>query len=106
VLFPSGLEQFRKRLRLLTGGKAKLEPGIGVHCNVKLNWYEGDISLIFQDLTKATAAPSLPFDKEHRKVSMRVAIKAEKTIKLNPDAFLDLVEDELIMSGHSTIDGD
>lgn len=104
VLFPSGLEHFHKRLRLLTGGKAKLEPGIGVHLNVKLNWYEGDISMIFQDLTKAAPLPSMPSDKEHKKISMRAVSKAKSAKKLNPDKYLDLVEDELVLAGHSTID--
>lgn len=102
TIFPGGLDQFNMRLRALTSGKAKLEPGIAVHCAATANWYGGDISLIFDDLKKASCIPPKPQDLKHRKVSMRVAsTKREKTVVLNPDRFLDQTEDELILEGFS-----
>lgn len=103
TIFPGGLEHFRKRLRLLTNGKAKLEPGIGVHCSVELNWYEGNVSMIFKDLSNAMPLPPFPKEMKHKKVSMKAsAKKPKKTDRLNPDQFLDLIEDELIMAGHTS----
>lgn len=101
TIFPRGLNQFHTRLRTLTRSKVKLEPGIGVHCSASANWYEGDISLVFEDLKKVHSIPPKPKDLKHRIVSMKTKIIRDKTKKLDPNKFLDLIEDELILEGHS-----
>jgi DNA polymerase-3 subunit alpha len=106
TMFPSGLELFNERLRKLAGNKVVLEPGIAVHCSTSINWYEGEVSLIFENLMKAAPAPPLPSDLKARKVSMRIAAaprSRKKTNKVNPDTFLEQVEDELIEEGHSEL---
>jgi DNA-directed DNA polymerase III PolC len=103
TMFPSGLEQFNDRCRALTSGKAKLEPGIGVYCSASANWYEGDVSLIFEDLKKATPIPPRPSDLKHRTVKMKTSRTRKKTTELDPDKFLNLVEDELIEDGHAEL---
>jgi len=104
TLFPSGLDNINERLRALTNGKAVLEPGIGIHCAASVNWYEGDVSLVFEDLKRATPIPPRPSDLKHRAVSMRITTpKKIKTKELDPDLFLEQVEDELIADGHSDI---
>jgi hypothetical protein len=106
TIFPSGLELFNERLRILAGNKTELEPGIAVHCAASINWYEGEVSLIFENLAKAAPAPPRPEDLKPRKVSMRIVAarrKKKKVNKIDPDKLLDQVEDELIEEGHSEL---
>jgi DNA polymerase-3 subunit alpha len=106
TIFPGGLELFRERLRILTRGKAEFEPGIAIHCAASINWYEGEASLIFENLKNAAPIPPRPKDLKPRKVSMRIAKKKkkEKVSKLDPLKFLEEIEDELIEEGHSDIE--
>ncbi|HDY68554.1 hypothetical protein LCGC14_0880670 [marine sediment metagenome] len=106
TIFPSSLELFNERLRILAGKKTQLEPGVAVHCSSSINWYEGEVSLIFEDLMRAVPVPPLPADLKPRKVSMRISTpkKArEKIDKIDPSKFLEQVEDELIEEGHSEL---
>lgn len=106
TLFPNGLDTFNERLRKLVGNKVTLEPGIAIHCAASINWYEGEVSLIFENLMKASPIPPLPKDLKSRKVSMRIAAKKKerkKVSKIDRDAFSDQVEDELAAEGHSEL---
>jgi len=107
TVFPGGVEDLNNRLRMLSGGKIKLEIGTALHVSSLIQWYEGDISLIFSNLIAAAPLPPKPKNLKHQKVSMRVVKKKkEKTSKLDPNKFLDEVEDDLIMTGNSDIDVD
>ncbi len=106
TIFPSGLELFNERLRILASKKTELEPGIAVHCAASINWYEGEVSLIFENLVQAAPVPPRPKDLKPRKVSMKIAAtkrKKEKTDKIDPDKLLDQLEDELTEEGFSDI---
>jgi len=103
TMFPSGLELFNDRLRTLTGGRATLEAGIGIHCAASANWYEGDVSLIFENLKKAVPIPPRPKDLKHRTVKVNSSRTLKKTTKLDPDLFLEEIEDELIEDGHAEL---
>lgn len=103
TMFPSGLEMFNDRLRALTNGKAKLEAGTGIYCAASANWYEGDVSLVFENLKKGTPMPSRPSDLKHRTVRVKISRVREKVTTLDPDSFLNQVEDELIEDGHAEL---
>jgi len=104
TIFPSGLEKINERLRKLTSGKVKLEPGIGVHCAAFANWYEGDVSLIFENLINVVPIPSRPDDLKHRKTVIKnIQIKRSKAKVLDADEFLDQMEDELIEEGNADL---
>jgi len=104
TIFPDGLDLFNDRLNDLTGGKVKLEPGIAVYCTGSLNWYEGTLAIIFNNLMRVAPIPPEPKDLKPKKVSMRkVKTKTQRKpsdVK-SPHDFLDQVEDELIDEGHS-----
>lgn len=100
TLFPSSMDRLKKRLKELTKNKIKLEPGVAIHCSGQANWYLGELSIIFDDLKKISAAPSLPTDLDHKAVKMRILNKKnDKNNDIDPDNLLGEVEDELIESG-------
>ena len=104
AIFPAGLELFNERLRILTGNKVALEPGIAVYCEAAISWYEGNVSLVFENLSRVAPIPPRPKDLKARKVSMRITAVSKsrkKTNKIDPDDLLEQIEDELIEEGHS-----
>lgn len=107
TLFPSSLERFLERLRTLSRGKIDLEVGIAVHCAASINWYEGEPSLIFEDLRQVAPIPPRPKDLKPRKVTMKITKKKtekKKKKKVDRQKFLLDIEAELIEEGHSDIE--
>lgn len=107
TLFPSSLERFLERLRTLSRGKIDLEVGIAVHCAASINWYEGEPSLIFEDLRQVAPIPPRPKDLKPRKVTMKITKKKTQKKKknaLNRQKLLLDIEAELIEEGHSDIE--
>lgn len=105
ALFPYGLELMKERIKELSGGKAKLEPGTAVWCSASISWYEGEPSLIFENLAKVAPIPPRPKDLKARKVSMKITSsrKNKKINKIDPDVLLEQIEDELIEEGFSEL---
>jgi len=105
TIFPSGLEKFNNRIKLLGSKNMTLEPGIAVHCAASANWYENNLSLIFSDLKRVAPIPPKPSDLKARKVSMRVVgkRKRKKVSKIDREKLLETIEDELIEEGHADI---
>jgi hypothetical protein len=110
--FPDSWIRLQEGAAKLLGKKYKFEPGIGIHVNGDLQWFDGNLSLIFTDITYAVPAPEKPDDLKPRKVSMpkiRVSKKDEEEFEENevketdPSDFLEEIEDELIESGLSDI---
>jgi DNA polymerase-3 subunit alpha len=103
TLFPSKLEHFNYRLKELARGRVKLEPGIAVYCSGQVNWYDGNLSFIFEDLKRCAPIPSLPPDLKGKQVKMRIlsSKKKKKSKTIDKEEILEQVEDELIEDGHS-----
>jgi len=102
TLFPSKLKHFKQRLKELSGNKVKLEPGIAVYCSGSMNWYEGGMSIVFDDLKRCMAIPAQPKDLEHKSVVMRMPTirkKKAKTNEINKDELLDILEEDLVEQG-------
>jgi hypothetical protein len=87
---------------MLTAGKAELEAGTAIQASGMLNWYNGEIGIVFQDLLKCTPPPAIPSDLKHKKVSMRIARGKKKAIEeMSSLDILEEVEDDLAEEGHS-----
>ncbi len=105
--FPDGWVKLQDRCKQLSGNKHKFEPGVGLYINGDLNWYDGDISIIFEDLAKFCPIPQLPTDLDAKKISMKVTrAKKEKKPKedLDRNEFLDEVEEELLEQGNADLE--
>jgi DNA polymerase-3 subunit alpha len=100
TLFPSGLEHLRDRMKDLTRGKVKFEPGIAIHCSGNINWYEGSPSVIFEDLRKVSAFPAKPKDLKAKSVVMRSRAKPKvKSKKIDKQLAIEELQESLIEQG-------
>lgn len=105
--FPDGWTKLQKRVKELSDDKYKLEPGVGLYINGNLQWYEGEISVIFDDLAKFSPPPQLPSDLKAKKISMKVAKQPEVVVsqgEIDRTMLLDELEEELAVSGNSDLD--
>lgn len=109
TIFPRKLQQLHERFKELKGSKVKLESGTVVHIAGSINWYEGDVSILFDDLKACAPPPAVPADLKPKKVSMRITGGTKKSKKADPDEILEEIEDELIEEGlaeSSSLDDD
>ena len=111
--FPDSWIKLQEGAVRLLGKKYKFEPGIGIHVNGDLQWFEGNLSLIFTDITYAVPAPEKPEDLKPRKVSMpklRIPKEDKQHIEENDvinkwcfceegKVYIEEIEDQLIESG-------
>lgn len=111
--FPDGWLKLQSRCLDLSNHKHKLEPGVGLYINGNLNWYDGDISIIFEDLAKFSPPPQLPTDLDPKKVKLTFprakTNKSKQELKKEEDELdrtilLSEVEEDLINSGHADLD--
>lgn len=103
TIFPDRLEELKNKLKELHGPKTKLEPGVALHFAGYVNWYEGDISILFEGVKKCTPPPAIPTDLKARKVSMKISGGTRKKNKdiPDPEILLDEIEEELDEEGLS-----
>src|SRR3990167_1593263 len=100
TVFPKQWAELKDRIKILTGGGAQeLVSGVAIYARGSLNWYEGDISIIFEDLLKCVPPPPLPADLKPRKVSMRVSRSRKKSEEIDKEELLEMIEDELVEDG-------
>jgi DNA polymerase-3 subunit alpha len=105
TVFANEWPKLKDRIKVMSGGKSEIMSGVGLHARVALNWYNGEIGMVYQDLLKVTKPPSKPIDLEHRKVSMKLGRGKKKD--LEEATTLDIIEevdDELIEEGLETSD--
>lgn len=105
VCFPDQLELLKKRMPELNK-KCQFEVGAGLKIIATISWYEGDISIIFDDIINCCPPPELPADlKDKKKVSMKISAKdRNKKEVIDAQVLLEEVEDELIEEGYSDLD--
>lgn len=99
TIFPKKLKEFKRDAAV---HKVKqIEPGVVFHCSGYINWYEGDMSILFDELFKCEPPPAQPTDLKARKVSMRISGGSRKKTKEVPDLeeFIEEHEDELTEKG-------
>lgn len=105
TVFPKQWPEIKKRIKALLGSKAELEPGIAIYARGSLNWYEGDISIIFEDLLKCAPPPPLPKDLVPRKTAVKRG-KEDPDVDLDRDEISEDIEDELVELGFADDDID
>jgi hypothetical protein len=105
VCFPDKFENLKKQMSELNK-KCQFEVGAGLKIIATISWYEGDISIIFDDIINCCPPPELPADlKDKKKVSMKVSvIDRDKKEVVDAQVLLEEVEDELIEEGYSDLD--
>jgi DNA polymerase III alpha subunit len=105
VCFPEGLVRLKERMPDINK-KCKFEVGAGLKIIATISWYEGDISIIFDDIINCCPPPELPIDlKDKKKVSMKISAKdRDKKEVVDAQVLLEEVEDELIEEGYSDLD--
>jgi hypothetical protein len=102
TFFPSKLEHFFKRYKILTGGKYPLESGVSFYMSCYTNWYEGELNLTFEDLLKVAPNPPLPKDLDSKKVVLKVSRakkKIEELQEMDQEEILEEIETELEEEG-------
>jgi DNA polymerase III alpha subunit len=103
--FPDGWIKFQEETAKLLGRGFKLDIGVGVHVTGDLQWFDGNLSLLFSEVSYAVPAPQVPSDLKPRKVSMPKlrSSKEDKEVEddctTDPSDFLEEIEDELIERG-------
>lgn len=104
TVFPKQWPILKERIKLLTGGKIELQSGIAIYARGSLNWYEGDISIIFEDLLSCAPPPAMPPELKAQKISMRTTRnpKASDIQDKDADGVLEMIEDEMIEDGFSS----
>lgn len=106
TVFPKQWSKLKDRIKVLTGGKTELTAGLAMMARGSLNWYDGEISIIFDDILKCTPPPPMPTDLKGKKVSMR-SIRVPKASDIEDktdDEVLEMLEDELVEDGLSQDD--
>lgn len=101
VCFPDGLEHFKKRLKDLSKPNKPviLEVGAGLKISGSISWYEGDISLIFEELIQCCPPPPLPADLKAKKITTQSSRSRNKKNEVNEQELLIDIEEELIEEG-------
>lgn len=100
--FPDGWESFKSKAKRFLGNKFILEPGLAIHFSARVDWYNGEIALTFDDLKKIAPQPQKPDDLEQRKVNMKLtnSRKSKKSLP-DPDEVFEEIDDVLIENGMS-----
>lgn len=104
TIFPKQWGSLKDRVKVLTNGQAEFESGVGIYASGQLNWYEGDISIIFEELLRCVPPPPLPTDLKPKKVSMRSVRSSKKVEEIGAEELLEEIEDELVDEGFSLED--
>lgn len=99
TVFSKQWANLKDRIKVLTGGASEFVPGIAIYARGTLQWYEEDISIIFEDILKCVPPPPLPTDLKQKKVSMKVSRTRKKSDELDKEELLELIEDELVEDG-------
>jgi DNA polymerase III alpha subunit len=100
--FPDSWDVLQSRCLQLSGGKYKIEPRVALYLNCNVNWYEGELSLLFGELCKFAPPPQIPIDLVAKKVSLP-RVKKESDIDIDRDTLLDQIEEDLIDEGNSEL---
>jgi DNA polymerase III alpha subunit len=105
--FPDGWTKLKERCISLSSNKGKLEPGVGLYINGALQWYNDELSIIFEDLAKFSLPPQLPVDLKAKKISIKVTkhpVEEKSQEEIDRTMLLSEIEDELSESGDADLE--
>jgi DNA polymerase III alpha subunit len=98
--FPEAWMKLKDQALKLSGGKFKFDVGCGVYINGKLNWYEGDLCVLFDELVRFASPPQMPQDLAHKKVSLKAEKVVDEVIaEIDRNELLEDIEQELVETG-------
>ena len=105
TFFPEKWEYLHERIKD-RNSKLKFEIGMGLSIIGNLQWFDGNISIIFDELQEACAPPQLPSDLKAKKTESIKKAKLNEIIDENMDRIelLEEIEDELAENGFSDLD--
>ena len=103
TIFPDQLEELKKHFNQYYGNNVKLEPGVAIHFAGYANWYDGNLSILYDDIKNVSPIPPMPKDIKGKSVSMKITGGKKKKSKEipDPDILLDEIEEELDEEGLS-----
>lgn len=105
LCFPEAWEGMKNRLKELSGNKQEVVPGIAIRFLGSFQW-ENEVltSFVLSDILDYKAPPSMPVDRESKKVKMpRTKAKAKELEDMEPEEMLNVLEDEMLGDGLSTV---
>lgn len=105
LCFPEAWDGMKSRLKELSGNKQEVEPGIAIRFLGSFQWEnEASTSFVLSDILDYKAPPSLPEDRASKKVKMpRAKTKAKDLNEMELEEMLDVLEDEMLGEGLSTV---
>jgi DNA polymerase III alpha subunit len=105
LCFPEAWDGMKTRLKELSGNKQEVVPGIAIRFLGSFQWEnEASTSFVLSDILDYKAPPSLPTDRESKKVKMpRAKAKAKDLEEMEPEEMLNVLEDEMLGDGLSTV---
>lgn len=106
TFFPEKWEYLHERIKD-RNSKLKFEIGMALNIIGNVQWFDGNISIIFDELAEANAAPQTP-PKLELKSKKTVSLKKRKEDVVDEDMdrqeLLDEIEEELIENGFADLD--
>lgn len=105
TFFPEKWEYLKERIKD-RNSKLKFEIGMGLSLIGNLQWWDGNISLIFDELQEACFPPQLPPDLKAKKTETVKKAKLNEVVDENMDRveLLEEIEDELAENGYADLD--
>lgn len=111
TIFPTQLNEIKEKCKFYSKIK---DGGFSIGCALRfsgnLNWYNGELCIIMDDLYNFADPPQLPLDLDHKKVSMKLSKKEKEEEKAQEEKdrneFLEEVEEELIQNGDADLEED
>lgn len=107
LCFPEAWSDMKNRIENeLSGGKQKIEPGVAIRFLGNFQWEnEKSTSFVLSDILDFKSPPIVPSDRSSRIVKIPRAKKLilNDIINLKKDEFMEVLEDEMLDNGISTI---
>lgn len=97
TIFPDDLENLMKQFKSLTG-KSEIVINSALAVTGKLDTYEGELGIIFDDIKRASLPPKLPAKLKHHKVTLKIPGK-KKNKSSDLDSLIEQHEEELVENG-------
>ncbi|NJO18719.1 MAG: hypothetical protein HC877_24265 [Thioploca sp.] len=110
ICFPEAWQQAQERMKVLTKNESyKIEPGLALHFNGWFQWENSHTySIILSDIIGYKESPKLPSDLKSRKIKMprKQNITKEDIVNLDPEEFVEVLEDMMVEDGIGYIEDD
>jgi len=96
VMFPQAFMQFKEQYYREFGEKAKIDKGFGIRANTSVNRFQGEVSLVVNEVYMIAKPVGMPTDKEKKTVKIYSKVSRKKMIKKTAE---DVTDDILSILG-------